>query len=322
MTTTNPHLNLNVDFVRRAKITITWAATLDAGDAAAYDRVVETGHFLQSRAAAKLVSAGRARAVRHILVRADGEPIGAAQLSRLGPLAWIERGPVAAPDALPTVLAAIERAARRRAVAWLEISPYLDERVSAQLRDRGYRVEGGFAGLHRLTGRLAVGHSDDELLSGSARAKLRTEVRRAIRHGAVTDDSVADGPALLARLAGRPATWARAVAELTRGGNCTVVVARDGNGPVGAVLVCAHGGLATYLAGAAIADSRPYGKLLLPLVRAIGWARARGIAMFDVGGLPAHGDDDPKRAAIAKFKEIFACEPVALVAPHRRWLWR
>ncbi|HEX3765250.1 MAG TPA: hypothetical protein VHW23_41420 [Kofleriaceae bacterium] len=75
------------------------------------------------------------------------------------------------------------------------------------------------------------------------------------------------------------------------------------------------------LAGAATSADRPYGKLLLPLIAAIAWARARGVPTFDVGGLPAPGDPDPKRAAIARFKAMFAPEPVALVAPHRRWLW-
>jgi hypothetical protein len=113
----------------------------------------------------------------------------------------------------------------------------------------------------------------------------------------------------------------RDVADLVARGICTVVVGRDAAGPVGAVLVSSHGGLATYLAGAAIAEGRPYGKLLLPLVGAIGWARARGIATFDLGGLPAPGDNDAKRVAIARFKAMFAPDPVALVAPHRRWLW-
>ena len=306
---------------RRDPIETTWTAHLAGPDADAYDALAEHGHFLQTRASAALARAGRARQVRHILVRAGGQPIGAAQLLRLGPLGWIERGPVATPAALPTVLAAIERAARRRAIAWLQISPYLDEPASRYLRTRGYVAEPGFGGLHRQTGRLAVGATQDELLAGPARAKLRTELRRAVRHGAVATADDPTAPMLLAGLAGRPPAWARAVAGLIGCGVATVVVGRDAAGPVGAVLVSAHGGLASYLAGAAVADGRPYGKLVLPLVAAIGWARARGIPTFDVGGLPAPGDEDPKRAAIARFKAIFAPEPVALVAPHRRWLW-
>jgi hypothetical protein len=306
---------------RPDELQTTWTARLSAEDGAAYDALVERGHFLQTRTAAALARAGRARQVRYVLVRAGGQLIGAAQLLRLGPLAWIERGPVTSAAALPVTLAAIERAARRRAVAWLQISPYLDDGATTYLRALGYQAEPGFAGLHRHTGRLAIGRSEDDLLAGPARAKLRTEIRRALRHGASTrtDDPV--GPMLLARLAGRPASWGRAVAGLVATGTCAVVVGHDADGPVGAVLVSAHGGLATYLAGAAIADSRPYGKLLLPLVRAIAWARDRGVPTFDVGGLPAPGDTDPKRAAIARFKAMFAPDPVALIAPHRRWLW-
>jgi hypothetical protein len=307
--------------MRADDLQTTWTARLSAEDGTAYDALVERGHFLQTRIAAALARAGRARQVRYVLVRAGGQLVGAAQLLRLGPLAWIERGPVTTAAALPVTLAAIERAARRRAVAWLQISPYLDDGATPSLRALGYQAEPGFAGLHRHTGRLAIGRSEDELLAGPARAKLRTEIRRALRHGARarTDDPV--GPMLLARLAGRPASWGRAVAGLVATGTCAVVVGHDAAGPVGGVLVSAHGGLATYLAGAAIADSRPYGKLLLPLVGAIAWARARGVSTFDVGGLPAPGDTDPKRAAIARFKAMFAPDPVALIPPHRRWLW-
>jgi hypothetical protein len=307
--------------VRGDPIEITWTSRLSARDAAAYDALAARGHLLQSRASAALACAGRLRSVRHILVRDADQPIGAAQLLRLGPLAWIERGPIAEPPAMPIVLAAIERAARHRAIAWLEVSPYMDEIAAASLHSRGYRPQQGFAGLHRHTGRLAIGACDEELLAGPQRAKLRTEIRRARRHGAVVCVDDPGAPALLARFAGRPAAWARAVADLVARGICTVVVGRDAAGPVGAVLVSGHGGLATYLAGAAIADGRPYGKLLLPLVGAMGWARARGLATFDLGGLPAPGDDDAKRVAIARFKAMFAPHPVALVAPHHRWLW-
>lgn len=304
-------------------IDVTWAARLTDADAAAYDALVERGHFFQTRASAALARAGRPRQVRHVLVRVRGQPVGAAQLLRLGPFAWIERGPVVASAAvLPATLGAIERAARRRGIAWLQVSPYLDHSATGALHACGYTPEPGFAGLHRQTGRLAIGTIEQDLLAGPARAKLRTELRRAVRHGAAAraDDPV--GPMLLARFAGRPESWGRAVAGLVATGACVVVVGSDASGPVGAVLVSAHGGLATYLAGAATSADRPYGKLLLPLVTAIGWARARGVPTFDVGGLPAPGDTDPKRAAIARFKAMFAPEPMALVAPHRRWLWR
>lgn len=307
----------------RDDLDTTWAAQLTDVDAAAYDGFVEHGHFFQTRASAALARAGRARQVRHVLVRAGGQPIGAAQLLRLGPFAWIERGPVvASAAALPATVGAIERAARRRGIAWLQISPYLDQGATAVLHACGYGSEPGFAGLHRHTGRLAIGTTEQDLLAGPARAKLRTEIRRAVRHGATASADDPAGPTLLARFAGRPGSWGRAVAGLVAAGACVVVVGRDADGPVGAVLVSAHGGLATYLAGAATSAERPYGKLLLPLIGAIAWARARGVPTFDVGGLPAPGDTDPKRAAIARFKAMFAPAPVALIAPHRRWLWR
>jgi len=60
---------------------------------------------------APLACAGRPRSPRWIVVRRGASVVGAAQLLRLGPLAWVERGPVTAAGDLKEVLAAIERAA-------------------------------------------------------------------------------------------------------------------------------------------------------------------------------------------------------------------
>lgn len=297
-----------------------WTSRLSARDGADYDELVDSrGHLLQSRAFAPIARAGRPRSVRWIVVRCCGRVVGAAQISWLGPVAWVERGPTAAPGCLSDTLAAVERAARRRGVVHLTVSPFVvgaeAGAAASVLATRGYRPALAYDGLHRVTGWLDVAQDP---LEAPERAKLRRESRRALRHGARV--TPAGDAALLARLTSRPAAWARAVTELAHTGAAAVLVGRDDSGPVAAALVAAHGRVATYVAGAAIDAPRPYGKLLLPLLAGIDWARARGCLRFDLGGLPAPGDTDAKRAAIARFKMDFAPTVVPLVGPHRRWL--
>ena len=55
-----------------------------------------------------------------------------------------------------------------------------------------------------------------------------------------------------------------------------------------------------------------------PMAAAARWARARGCTVFDLGGIPAEGDDDAKRASIAQFKLDFAKTPVVLTHEHAR----
>src|SRR5215468_1599285 len=222
-----------------------WTSSLSARDGADYDELVEVrGHLLQSRAFAPVARAGRPRSLRWIVVRSGGRAVGAAQVLCLGPVAWVERGPTAAPGWLGETLAAVERAARRHGVIHLTVSPaVLDaeaEGAASQLAARAYRPVLAHDGLHRVTGRLDL---LEDPLDAPERAKLRRESRRALRHGAQVEP---DGDAsLLARLARRPGAWARAVTGLAHGGAAAVLVGRDGSGPVAAALVAAHGGVAT-----------------------------------------------------------------------------
>src|SRR5262249_25550055 len=101
-----------------------WTSSLSARDGADYDDLVEArGHLLQQRAFAPAAPARPPRSLRWIVVRRGGRSVGAAQILCLGPVAWVERGPTASPGWLGETLAAVERAARRRGVVRLTVSP-------------------------------------------------------------------------------------------------------------------------------------------------------------------------------------------------------
>jgi len=89
---------------------------------------------------------------------------------------------------------------------------------------------------------------------------------------------------------------------------------------IAACLVLRHGAQATYTLGSAVADRLPFSKAILPLVAAIRWARDAGCATFDLGGVPAPDDRDPKRNAIATFKRDFDAQRVSLAREHALWL--
>jgi hypothetical protein len=89
---------------------------------------------------------------------------------------------------------------------------------------------------------------------------------------------------------------------------------------VAACVTLRHGPLATYAWGSSVTEKLPFSKATLPLVASILWARDQGCDAFDLGGIPAEGDTDPKRTAIATFKLDFAKERVPLARQHARWL--
>jgi lipid II:glycine glycyltransferase (peptidoglycan interpeptide bridge formation enzyme) len=88
---------------------------------------------------------------------------------------------------------------------------------------------------------------------------------------------------------------------------------------ISAVLIPRHGGLATYATGASSGRNFKFPKMVLPLARAIVWAKEVGAHSFDLGGIPLEGDTDPKRASIAEFKYGFSHTEISLVHEHVRW---
>lgn len=89
--------------------------------------------------------------------------------------------------------------------------------------------------------------------------------------------------------------------------------------PIAALFTIAHGPIATFIIGATTQSALPFSKMASAMAEAIRWAHARGCKSFDLGGIPAQNDADPKRASIAQFKFDFAKTPVRLAREHTRW---
>jgi lipid II:glycine glycyltransferase (peptidoglycan interpeptide bridge formation enzyme) len=326
-----------------------WTDALAGADAADYDRFVDAaagGHAAQTRGWAKLATTGRRFDTRWFLAReAGGAVVGAALVLRpraIGPLALpvaiVERGPVvAAPDDLARVVPAFVSVARKHGVARVQVMPYFAdadaERAEAALAAAGLRDVQELDGAHAATLRLAIaGKTDDAILEGKDRKKLRYELKHAAKIGATVRRGEPKDMGELARLyealmgsqgkSGKPAAWFDAAAAhlldpaAARG---ALFLCDHAGETLSAVLVTRHANVATFLMGASIPSPRPFSKMALPLMEAIRWAREAGATIFDMGGVPLEGDDDEKRAAIAQFKFDFTKTRTRLVREHARW---
>jgi lipid II:glycine glycyltransferase (peptidoglycan interpeptide bridge formation enzyme) len=326
---------------------LTWTRTLDGRDAEDYDRFVESaagGHYAQARWWAPVACAGRPFRSSFVLARErDGRVVGAAHVLRAQaggvplPAAVIERGPVVDdPARLPSLLAQLSVAARRRGILRLSISPYWDgERAMAVERvlgGLGWRKRQTADGAHAVTLRLSTGDlSDGAPFAGGDFASLRRKISAADKAGArARRGGVADLPALarlhdalMARqgLRRKSTAWVAAVAAagVEDPGRLGLFLTEHEGVPVAAALMVRHGHLVTYAVGAS--DSRPskFSKMVPSFVAAIRWCRELGCD-FDLGGVPMAGDDDPKRASIAQFKRDFSQTRVELLGLHTRWL--
>ena len=329
-------------------IRTSWTRSLSQSDAADYDRFVAEsrgGHIAQTRAWERIATAGRTLDARYFLARdsATSEVLGAALVLRphaLGvlalPVAIVDRGPVAAsPDGLRRVVPALLREARRHGVARLSVMPYWadDDAALAEraLEGAGMRDVQEPDGAHVSTLRLDIaGKSDEAILEGKDRKKLRYELKHAAKLGATVRRGDAKDIGVLARLNdalmasqskhAKPRAWFDAVAGLLGEGDRGALFLCDHGGEtLAAVMVSRHALMATFFVGASLPVQRPFSKMALPLMEAIRWARGAGCATFDLGGVPMEGDSDEKRASIAQFKFDFTKNRTRLVREHARW---
>jgi lipid II:glycine glycyltransferase (peptidoglycan interpeptide bridge formation enzyme) len=319
----------------------------DARDSDAFVGEAAGGHAAQTRAWASVATAGRRLVPFHFLARdAAGAVVGAALVLRprvvgqlAGPVAIVERGPVVAqPQDLSRVIPALVRAAQKHGVVRVQVMPYwadaeADVATRALAASRMRDVQ-SLDGAHAATLRIDIANkSDDEILAGKDKKKLRYELKHAEKLGARVRRGGAGDMATLARLYGalmasqskhgKPSVWFDVAAAhlLAEGRSNGALFTCDHDGEtLSAVLVSRHAKIATFLMGASIPAQRPFSKMALPLVAAIRWARDEGSAIFDLGGVPMEGDADEKRASIAQFKFDFAKTRVKLVHEHARWL--
>lgn len=316
-------------------------AERDAEDYEAFVARARGGHYSQTQAWARSFGKTLWRTPWFFLARERGAVVGAAVVlvPRARVVGLSERGPVVdATEALAGVLSGLAAASRAHGIFRLGVMPYWagDDAVRAEeaLRGAGFRDVQTPDGAHAASLRWPLDTpSEDALLEGPSRKKLRHELRHAERSGVrVRSAGVSDTPNLvalddaLARAQGRRprgAEWfARMHAYLAAGASRgALFLAEQDDAPLAWVLVLRHGELAVYVAGASDPAPRPFSKMAQAVFAAACWARKEGARSFNLGGVPMDGDSDAKRAAIARFKHDFTKDRVRLVRAHARWGW-
>jgi lipid II:glycine glycyltransferase (peptidoglycan interpeptide bridge formation enzyme) len=324
----------------------TLRARLEAHEAAEYDAFVATaraGSFAQLRDYEALATSDRPFTARYFLARDGAKLVGTAlvlrsRLARLPlPFAQVERGPVVDDlDRLPEVVRALRRTLALRGVARLAVMPYVsgDDRLEIErgLSQQRFRPVDDPAGSHVLTLRMPIDAPKvADVYSGSFRKTLRYELKHAEKAGVVCARARGDDALAFVRLSqtamaaqgktGKSDAFGRALSRVTLASDrIAVFVAREGDQPIGAVVMARTDSRLTLLLGATSLEKKPYSKMSPPLAEAIAWGRSLGAKELDLGGIPRRDDPDTKRKAIAAFKYGFSRDEVDLVREHVRWL--
>jgi hypothetical protein len=327
---------------------VLYRTALSGQDALDFDRFADEargGHVFQTRAWAAIATADRSCAARFFLARTD-RVVGAAVVLRprfgglLAPIARVDRGPVCdAPGDLPRVLAALAHTTLAAGVVRLTAMPYWADVEARQAEDALGRVRFRSVqradGAHAATLRLALGgRTEEEIFAGGDHEGLRRKLRQAEAAGATARRGTSADLPSLERLhddrmrsqrrsttpRGKGKAWWAALGRELLPSRGAIFVCDHGGAPIASLFATRHGELATFALGASSTAHRPFSKMALPMREAIRWAREVGCTAFDLGGVPLHGDTDPKRAAIARFKLDFATTRVHLVGEHARWL--
>ncbi|HYF28391.1 MAG TPA: peptidoglycan bridge formation glycyltransferase FemA/FemB family protein [Baekduia sp.] len=302
------------------------------------------GHHLQTSKWGRVKAAAGLRAARVVLHDATGAPLAGAQalvrdLPVVGAVAYVPRGPLAAPGRPELAAASLDALgdwARATRVAWLKVQPPVDRGdLEAVLRERGFRP-GTLQTAPAATVRVALaGRSEDELL-----AAMRTTTRRNIRLGQRRGVTVRPGTRadlrvvhpLLAATAVRqgfaaygPEYWEAVWDAFAPDGELELLVAEHEGAPVGWVLVVLFGDTALFKIGA-----WGGGRGVPPANELLHWtamchARERGLAVYDLEGIPpdlaravAAGQDIGDPGGVARFKLGFGGDVVLLPATHDR----
>jgi lipid II:glycine glycyltransferase (peptidoglycan interpeptide bridge formation enzyme) len=318
---------------------------LSDADGALYDAFIAaapSGHYSQSRHWAPIVRAGKSVQSAYFLVTDESGVIAAAQILRpklgplLAPVAMIERGPICkTPEILEQILPMLVRSLRLRGVARISVMPYFvgeEKKVAeAALRNSRFRDVQKADGAHIRTLRVDLRREKiSELFSGGDREALRRKLKQAENAGVPVRRGNRADVAVLAQLhdammmsqAKRKKSHAyfEALASFVeRSDRSAIFLAKHDQKSIAALLVVAHRSLATFVIGATSQQHLPFSKMAAPMAEAIRWAHARECDWFDLGGIPAENDADPKRMSIAQFKFDFSKTAVDLAHEHTRW---
>lgn len=205
--------------------------------------------------------------------------------------------------------------------------------VESVLERHGFvrrRVMGSWATLC-----VDLQRSEDEVL-GSFRSSTRAIIRKSVRYGvAVTTEDSPQGLAILHDLQNAmrtrtpvPAVSAEALSRISRfwlagGAGGTVMIARQDDRPLAAILVLKHRDRAFMHMMPSVSHDGVRGGVStshLLLWEAIRWARDHDCAVFDLGGYNLMARPGDPLAGVNFFKRGFAPdeEPEKVVATHER----
>ncbi len=324
---------------------IVLARELSEADATLYDAFVSNaagGHYSQARAWGPVADAGKSVQSAYFLASDESGAIGAARVQRvrLGPFALpvaiVERGPIVkGPEILAQILPLLIAELRSRAVARISVMPYfaddqkkIAEEILRQLRFRDVQKPDG---AHVRTLRIDLENKKtDELFAGGERESLRRKLREAEKAGVRVRRADASDVNILRELHDemmvaqnkrkKSAAYLEALEHFVdKGDRGALFVAEQDQKSIAALFVIACGSLATFVIGATTQRSLPFSKMASAMAEAIRWAHASGCHFFDLGGIPAQNDADPKRASIAQFKFDFSKTTTLLAHEHARW---
>lgn len=324
---------------------IVLATELSETDAALYDAFTTSAanaHYSQSRAWAAVADAGKSVQSAFFLAKNENGVVGAARIqrARLGPVMLpaivIERGPIVeSPQILELILPALVTELRARAVARITVMPYFasDQKNIAEeiLRRMRFRDVQKADGAHVRTLRVDLRNKKaDDIFAGGDRESLRRKLREGEKNGVHVRSGNASDARILQKLHDQMMSaqgkskkssryfeaLARFIEKHDRG---AIFIAEHEQASIAALFVIAQGPIATFVIGASTQSVSSFSKMASAMAEAIRWAHARGCDFFDLGGIPAQNDTDPKRASIAQFKSDFSKTPVDLVHEHARW---
>ncbi len=216
--------------------------------------------------------------------------------SGLFTLAYVPRGPVTRLEEAAGVMAAVERAARRRRALALWVEPNVLDTSEA----RAQMAHLGFAAAHRhiqppRTILVDITPPEETILA-RMKSKTRYNIRLAARRGVrVREGGLDDLPAFYTMMVEtgardgfgvRSEAYFRRLLSLYPAEMLALLIAEVDGEPVAGLIVAALGRTAWYLYGASSSRHRNRMPTYALQWAAIRWARARGCAVYDLWGIP------------------------------------
>lgn len=293
------------------------AAAADRDD---WERLVqESGSFLQSWRWGELREAQGWLPVRLVAER-DGRLIGAMQVLErrfkpFGTMLYVPRGPVAAPEALEPLLAALPSLARHRRAWLVRVEPELPERAEnvSLLRQLGLQRA---AVAVQLPNTVVVDLTPEpERILAGFKATWRRYIRHAPKRGVRVREGRAEDLETFYELeretarrhgiTGRPAEYYRQFYAQFAGSGAHLWLAELDGVALAGILTLEYGATATYLYGASSRrHSDVHASYLLQWVAML-HARAAGCRRYDLWGTGAPGDTGSHEAGLTVFKGGF-----------------